>query len=226
MLVRELMTPEPTTVHPSLDLPQAAHLMKSSQIRHLPVVVHHKLCGIISDRDLKAAAPSCASSLSFWDLAYLLSRLTVNDVMTRSVITVAADTPIEEAALLMYRNKIGALPVVNDDNELLGILSENDLLYHVAYMQGGLPGSLTVKLHNTPAHRSRLSALLHLQQVRSIQFSEDGSLISVVYRLERHDPAQIAELLEEIASNQVDVVEWIAPVGNETLGRTVARARA
>ena len=90
------------------------------------MVDHGKLVGIVSEKDLLHATPSGATTLSVWELNYLLSKIQVKDVMTRKVITITVDTPIEEAARLMADNKIGGLPVMRDD-KLVGIITETDL---------------------------------------------------------------------------------------------------
>ena len=88
------------------------NLMKREHIRRTPVVKDGKLVGIVSDKDLLNASPSPATSLSVWELNYLLSKITVSEVMTKNVLTVTEDTPIEEAARIMADNKIGGLPVI------------------------------------------------------------------------------------------------------------------
>lgn len=127
MLVREWMTPDPTTVAAKTTVMEAMQKLREGGYRRLPVVDGDKLTGIVTDRDLKEATPSKATSLSVYELNYLLSKLTVKDVMVRPVITVQADDPIEQAALLMEEHKISGLPVM-DGARLAGILTITDLL--------------------------------------------------------------------------------------------------
>jgi acetoin utilization protein AcuB len=112
----------------SKDMPihDALVLFKTNSIRRAPVLQDGKLVGIVSDKDLLNASPSQATSLSIWEMNYLLSKITVREVMTREVITVQVDTPIEEAARLMADNKIGGLPVLNSD-KVVGMITETDL---------------------------------------------------------------------------------------------------
>ncbi|HUK12061.1 MAG TPA: CBS domain-containing protein [Thermoanaerobaculaceae bacterium] len=127
MLVRDQMTSTPITVPPGKTVPEALSLMRERRIRRLPVVDRRgKLAGIVTDRDLLYASPSPATSLSVWELNYLLGKLTVEKVMTRDLITVADDAPIEEAARLMADHKIGGLPVVKS-GALVGIITETDV---------------------------------------------------------------------------------------------------
>src|SRR5512136_1696624 len=127
MLVRERMSPTPTTCSPDLSVPEALRFMKEKKIRRLPVLDSHgKLVGIVSDKDLLYASPSPVTSLSVWEMNYLLAKLKVEEVMTRQVITVTEDTPLEDAARIMADNKIGGLPVMRDET-MVGILTETDV---------------------------------------------------------------------------------------------------
>ncbi len=128
MIVRELMTGGVTTVPPWTPILEARSLMMKERIRHLPVTdPDGKLLGIITDRDIRLNLPSQATSLSVWEINHLLSKLTVDQVMTQAVITVGPDRQAREAAQLMVDHKIGALPV-EDGGRLIGIVTETDLL--------------------------------------------------------------------------------------------------
>jgi CBS domain-containing protein len=127
MHVKDVMTPEPVTITPDTSVSTAQTLMKKRAIRHLPVVDNGYLVGIFSDRDLRTVSPSPATSLSAWEINYLLAQLTVGEVMTHFVMTVAPDCPVTEAAGLMLGHKIGALPVV-DAQRVVGILTQADIL--------------------------------------------------------------------------------------------------
>lgn len=127
MLVKERMSYPVFTIHPDTPVPDALKLMKTESIRRLPIVDKRgRMVGIVSDRDLLHASPSKATSLSIWEVNYLLSKLKVEKIMTRAVISIDEDTPIEEAARIMADNKIGGLPVLRD-GELVGIITETDL---------------------------------------------------------------------------------------------------
>ncbi len=128
MRVRELMTGALITVPPDTPVLDARHLMVEKRIRHLLVTSESgELRGIITDRDIRLNLPSQATSLTVWELNYLLTRLTVGKVMTESVITVGPDRQARDAAQLMLDHRIGALPVV-DAGHLVGIVTETDLL--------------------------------------------------------------------------------------------------
>ena len=141
MRVKEWMSVSPTTTGPKTSVSEARELMRRKVIRHLLVTEGERLVGIITDRDIRLNLPSPATSLSVWEINYLLARLTVGDVMTKAVITVGPERPIEEAARLILEHRIGALPVVSD-GQLTGILTETDLLRAFVYSQSAVvPGT-------------------------------------------------------------------------------------
>ena len=127
MNVRDLMTTSPITVGPETPVLDARQLMIDKRFRHVLITVGPKLLGIVTDRDIRLNLPSPATSLSVWEINYLLARLTVESVMTTSLVTVSPRQDTREAALLMLDHKIGALPVV-DGGQLVGIITETDLL--------------------------------------------------------------------------------------------------
>jgi acetoin utilization protein AcuB len=124
-LVRNWMTPNPITISPSTTLPQAQQIMMEKKIRRLPVIWNNHLVGILTLGDIREAKPSDASSLSVYELNYLLDQLTVKAIMTSDPVTVHPDSTIARAAQLMLDNKIGGLPVV-EDGKLVGIITEMD----------------------------------------------------------------------------------------------------
>jgi acetoin utilization protein AcuB len=127
MFVGDRMTPRPVTVTPDTSVEQALHLMRSEKVRRFPVLNKQgELVGIISEKDLLYASPSPATSLSIYELPYLLSKIKIGDLMTSDVITVTEDTPLEEAARIMADSKVGGLPVVRD-GKLVGIITETDM---------------------------------------------------------------------------------------------------
>jgi len=127
MNVRDLMTTNPITVGPETLVLDARQLMIDKRFRHVLITDGPKLLGIVTDRDIRLNLPSPATSLSVWEINYLLARLTVASVMTKSLVTVSPRQDTREAALLMLDHKIGALPVV-DGGLLVGIITETDLL--------------------------------------------------------------------------------------------------
>jgi acetoin utilization protein AcuB len=127
MLVGSRMTRKPITIAQDAAIDEALKLMRDKKVRRLPVLSDKgELVGIVAEKDILYASPSPATSLSIHEIHYLVSRIKVNEIMTKNVITVTDDTPLEEAARVMADNQIGALPVMHN-NELAGIITETDL---------------------------------------------------------------------------------------------------
>ncbi len=148
MLVGTRMTPDPITVTTDTAIDEALKLMRDKKVRRLPVLDKRgELVGIVAEKDILYASPSPATSLSIHEIHYLVSRIKVNEIMTKNVITVTDDTPLEEAARVMADNQIGALPVMHD-SKLVGIITETDLFKIFLELLGARePGvRLTVKV--------------------------------------------------------------------------------
>ncbi len=127
MLVKNRMKRDPVAVKKDDSFRYALKLIRKEGIKHLPVLDGKKLVGIVTDRDLRQAAPSPATTLEVHELNYLLERLKIEAIMTKKVITVTPETSLQEAAKLLFAHKIGCLPVVEND-ELVGIITEGDIL--------------------------------------------------------------------------------------------------
>jgi CBS domain-containing protein len=147
MLVRDWMTTILVTIRPDAPVAEAQHLMRHRRIRHLPVLDGGRLVGIITDRDVRTALPSPATSLAVREIHYLLDRLLVARVMSRSVVTIGPDAPLAHAVELVLAHRIGAIPVV-EGQRLEGIITETDLLRAFAATVG--PASREVA-RTTPA---------------------------------------------------------------------------
>ena len=127
LYVRDWMTPNPIVIRDDASLPDAHQLMKDYSVRRLPVVNGKgKLVGIIARSDVHHAEPSDATTLSIYELNYLLAKLKIETIMSRDVITVTPDTTIVETARLMLDHKVGGIPVVNGD-AVVGIITESDV---------------------------------------------------------------------------------------------------
>ena len=166
MLVGERMSKNPITVTRDTNLDDALRLMREQNVRRLPVVDKKgQLVGIVSDKDLYLASPSSATTLDMFELRYLLSRLTMNKIMSSPVITVAPSTPLEEAGRIMRDEKIGGLPVVDDDGRLVGIITESDLFGMFVELLGGRrPGvRVTAKVPNVKGELAALTSAISAQ---------------------------------------------------------------
>ena len=138
MLVRDRMTAPAVTIYTETPFQEAVKLMRENGFRRLPVVDKHgRLVGIVSERDLLHASPSPASSLSIWEMNYLLWKLKIEEVMSKDVISVAENAPIEEAARMMVDHKIGGMPVIHKDGSVVGVITETDIFKTFVEMLGG-----------------------------------------------------------------------------------------
>lgn len=143
MFVGERMSRPVISVSPETPINEALAMFKREHIRRAPVMKNGKLLGIVSQSDLLNASPSSATTLSVWELNYMISKVTVKDVMTRKVISVDKDTPIEEAARIMADTKIGGLPVTSA-GKVVGMITETDLFKVFLELMGARQKSLRV----------------------------------------------------------------------------------
>lgn len=127
-LVKEWMQTKVITAGPNMGMLEAHRLMNRNNIRRLPVVGRHgKLLGIVTRSDVRQAKPSEATTLNVWEMNYLLAKLQLNDIMTADPYHVRPDDTIKTAATIMHKNKIGALPVVDEKECVVGIVTESDI---------------------------------------------------------------------------------------------------
>jgi acetoin utilization protein AcuB len=164
------------TIHSDLTIQDALALMKEEGIRRLPVVDKKgKLEGIVTEQDLLQASPSDATSLSIWELNYLLSKITVSEIMNKDVITVDEKTPVEEAARIMSDNKIGGLPVMKN-NEMVGIITETDLFKLFLELLGAREQGvrITALIKDQPGELENVTRAIH---------GGDGNIVAIVQAL-------------------------------------------
>ena len=126
MFVGERMSRPVISVSPDDPINDVLAMFKKEHIRRAPVIKNGKMVGMVTGTDLINASPSSVTTLSIWEMNYLISKVTVKSVMSKKVITVDKDTPIEEAARIMADEKIGGLPVM-DGKKVVGIITETDL---------------------------------------------------------------------------------------------------
>jgi acetoin utilization protein AcuB len=152
MLVKDWMSRPVITVNADDSMQVASRLLKQNNIRMLPVIKKERLIGVITDRDLKRAAASDAASLDIHELLYLLSTITVKQIMTRKPITVPIDFTVEEAAEVLLSHKISGAPVLDKENRLVGVITQTDLLRVIMSLTGvGKRGvQIAFKLEDRP----------------------------------------------------------------------------
>ncbi len=210
MLIGERMTYPVITVSPDLPIAEALSLMRKEHIRRTPVIQDGRLIGIVSNEDLLNASPSPATSLSVFEMTYLLSKITVKDVMTRNVLTIDEAMPIEEAARIMVDNKIGGLPVMRGE-ELVGIITETDLFKVFLELMGARERGLrvTVMMANVSGKLAALAQALASKGGNFIAFGsflgDDPSNRELTFKVTGLTEDETRAQLEPIIERVIDI---------------------
>jgi len=203
------MTPSPVTITTDVSVPQALRLMLDKKVRRLPVLDRRgKLVGIVSDKDLLHASPSQATSLSVWEMNELLGKLKVKEVMTREVVTVSEERPIEEAARIMADRKIGGLPVMREQT-LAGIITETDLFKVLLELLGGRRPGVRVTV-SVPEAKGTLA------RVTNAVFDANGDIVGLgISEVSGSSGTQWEIMLKVQYVSQNKLVEALRPVVEE-----------
>jgi acetoin utilization protein AcuB len=210
MFVGKRMSHPVITIPPEMPVVDALNLMKREHIRRAPVVKDGNLVGIVSDKDLLNASPSPATSLSVWEINYLLSKIMIKDVMTRQVITVTEDTPIEEAARIMADNKVGGLPVIHEDH-LVGIITETDLFKIFLELMGAREAGVRVTaiIQEQPGQLAKLTGAIAGQGGNFVAFGqfagENPYTRLLTFKVEGLSEAQMRAIVEPLVQELVDI---------------------
>jgi acetoin utilization protein AcuB len=208
MLVEQWMTPDPQTVSGKTPVMEAMQRLRAGGYRRLPVMEEGKLVGIVTDKNLKEATPSKATTLSVYELNYLLSKLAVREVMSAPVITVGPDDPVERAALLMEEHKISGLPVV-DGGEVVGIFTITDMLRAFVAVLGLKEGGtrVTVELPDEPGVLAKVTEVAAPSNIVAVVTAgvEEGHRRQVVLRVVGEKAEEFPERLKAKGVEVVDV---------------------
>ncbi len=215
MLVKDRMSSDVVTVTKTANIMEAEKLMKEKGIRRLPVVEGKKLIGIVTLNDLLEAEPSKATTLSRFEITYLLSRMTVAEIMKKNVITVKPDIPIEEAALIMKKNDIGGLPVISG-SEVVGLITESDifevLVETLGVEEGGTRITLELPMKAGVLHDvTGVIKAFNVQILSLATFQDPGKhdFRYVVVRIATNNPDPILGELEKQGYQVTHV--WVSP---------------
>jgi len=213
MLVKHWMTKEPLVVSPKTSVEEAIRTMRENRVRHLPVVKKGNIIvGLVTQTDLLQASPSPATSLSVWEINFLLGKMQVRDTMTTKVIVVDEECPLEEAALVMAEHKFGCLPVVRDER-LVGIITETDLFYIFTEQLGARSTGvrLTLQIQDVKGALAKLTGRItelggNIVRLTTLASEEEGKGIATV-KVEGASQESLVEGLTEIGAEFLDVRE-------------------
>jgi acetoin utilization protein AcuB len=210
MLVKRRMSQPVITVPPDMSVPDCLKLMQRERIRRTPVVENGRLVGIVSDKDLLNASPSDATSLSVWEITYLINKIKIKDVMTKDVLTINEDMPIEEAARIMVDNKVGGLPVMNN-GDMVGLITETDLFKMLLELMGARDQGVRV----TAVVPDKVGTLAKITQAIAAangsflafgEFSGDAASNRIVTFKVRHmDETAVRATVEPVVDEIIDI---------------------
>jgi acetoin utilization protein AcuB len=214
--MREKIQKDPVTIGPDASFYEARNLIHEKGVRHLPVVdKNNVLVGIVTDRDIREAAPSDATLLSVQELNYLLGKLKVSSFMTPKdkLVTITPDTIIEEAVQLMHDNKIGCLPVL-EGGKLYGIFTETDALDHLVDVFGFTQKGtrLTLALEDKPGTMLGILEVFKKHNINIISivtpsFMVEGKRIAAI-RIRTEEYKDVVKDLEKAGYDVLSIGKW------------------
>ncbi|MFZ5651821.1 MAG: CBS and ACT domain-containing protein [Bacillota bacterium] len=201
MFVKDCMSTSPITVTPSTPVLEALNVMRKNKIRQLPVTEKDKLVGLVTERELLMVSPSPASTLSIYEMNYLMSKMVVKEVMVKNPVSVEPSTNIEEAALIMRDNKLGSL-LVTENNNLVGIITQTDVFDSLIRMFGLRKAGTRIVVET----EDRVGALADIvDEVRSLGINLIGVAINgksdrkiqIMLRISTAEPAELVARIKE-----------------------------
>lgn len=215
MLVANWMTTNVLTITPEHSMMKASKLMKDKGISRLPVVdASGRIVGIVSDRDVKDASPSKATTLDVHELYYLLSEIKIADIMTKKVVTIRDTETVEKAAVLMLEGNFGGLPVVNEEDHVVGIITDTDIFKVLVEISGIYEGGaqFCLRLSTAPGSLRPVLAFLkeHGARIMSIMthnVPESEGFKNVYVRIRDMEKPEFKRLKQDLAE-QFEVVYW------------------
>jgi len=213
MYIKDRMTKDPYTIQVNASISALMALMREKGLKKIPVLDGERVVGIVTDRDVERVSPSKATTLSVFEINYLLSKSTVRDAMTKDVLTVLPDAHIEDAAVLMRDERISALLVVDENKKLVGIVTESDLFDALIDMLGArFKGTrLLIRIANRPGMLSKLGAVIsesgtnisHLAMV----VADDDSDAEMLLRTDSKDVSQLEQAIKNAGFEILNIAE-------------------
>lgn len=210
MFVGERMSHPVITLDPDTPINDALAMFKKERIRRAPVVKNGKMLGIVSESDLLYASPSQTTTLSVWELNYLISKVTVKKVMTKKVITVDVNTPIEEAARIMADAKIGGMPVMRS-GKVAGMITETDLFKILLELMGARMKALrvTALIEEKPGELANVTKAIADAGGNFVAFGmfagPDASSRIITFKVEGLTKNQVTKALNKVVKKFWDI---------------------
>ena len=177
MPVKDWMSKDLVTIDADTSIMKASRVMKQNEIQHLPVLSQGRLVGIVSDRDLKEATPSKATTLDIHEMYHLLDTITVKSLMPKKIFTIPPGETVEKAAAVMLKHHISALPVVDPEGTLAGIITKGDIFRAFVSISGIYQGPLAMGLELP-------DQLGYIKQVTDVIRENGGRIASIMTRYE------------------------------------------
>jgi FOG: CBS domain len=212
MFVKDRMTVNPTTISDLAPIIEAGEIFHKNNFARLPVMHDGKLVGIITQDDLLKVSPSQATTLSVWELNYVLSKLLIKDAMTKNPITINPEATLEEAAMLMRDKEIGALPVVDHD-KLVGIITESDIFDAFLDLMGlkRIGTRISIDLEDRIGAVAEITDLLKVENINIVSlalFHHNNTSGELVLRLDTSKSEKIVQKLKDKGYKVLHVATW------------------
>ena len=177
MPVKDWMSKDLITIDEDTSIMKASKVMKQNEIQHLPVLRQGRLVGIVSDRDLKEATPSKATMLDIHEMYYLLDKILVKSLMSKDLVTINPGATVEKAAAIMLKRRISALPVLDENGVLTGIITKGDIFRAFVSVSGIYQGPLAMSVE-------LFDQAGYIKQVTDLIRAHGGRIASIVTRYE------------------------------------------
>ena len=215
MAVKDFMTRKVVYISPNTTIAHAADMMREQKLHRLPVIENDQLVGLVTERTIAEASPSKATSLSIYEMNYLLNKTKVGDVMIRDVVTISQFASLEDATYLMLKNKIGILPVV-DNEQLYGVITDRDIFK--AFLEVSGYGEEGVRLRFVTENKvGVLEQIIRLLVEENLNISntvniprKDGKVVIEVQLAGNIDTALLKKKFEEHAIELAEITHTAA----------------
>lgn len=215
MAVKDFMTRKVVYFSPDTTIAHAADMMREQKLHRLPVIENDQLVGLVTEGTIAEASPSKATSLSIYEMNYLLNKTKVGDVMIRDVVTISQFASLEDATYLMLKNKIGILPVV-DNEQLYGVITDRDIFK--AFLEVSGYGEEGVRLRFVTENKvGVLEQIIRLLVEENLNISntvniprKDGKVVIEVQLAGNIDTALLKKKFEEHAIELAEITHTAA----------------